>query len=166
MAVLPKVETSPLCLVRDAGYLHSQLLNHTGYSEQNIPYYHRHHHHAHRSLTNHTMAGVSFGEYGKHGKCQSANTGQVNEAALCPWHYVINHDHDRYPESFAEAHRDLESCPYCTGQMRSAVACTKVPYNVPALYRSNICDDEGYYLYKEGWQALIISYACVHVPVG
>ena len=83
----------------------------------------------------------------------------VDERSLCPWYYVINHDPDRFPYDLVEAEcRCRRSCVGMPPEL--GTGCEKVYYNVPVLRNTHRCDDDGKYIYTEGWHRIAAGCVC------
>ena len=110
-----------------------------------------------------TVAGT-HGPLGSPGSCDGIPTGQIHERSLCAWHYVINHNEARYPQSITEAYRHPD-CSKCTAIGKNEAVCQAVLYKVPVLYRRDVshpdqCDCQGYYQYDFGYHDQVLGYTC------
>lgn len=82
----------------------------------------------------------------------------VQDRSLCPWYNVLSHNPDRYPVDIVEARC---KCTNCIGVgAQSGAGCEPVYYNVPVLWRTNTCLEDGSYKYENGWQKIAVGCTC------
>ena len=82
----------------------------------------------------------------------------VQDRSLCPWYNVLSHDPDRYPVDMVEARCKCTSCLGVGGG--TGAGCEPVHYNVPVLWRSDTCLEDGTYKYENGWQKVAVGCTC------
>ena len=171
VATLLRAEAMPVnsnCKRRHNSELLRHLREHDGHNAIHVSFYSSPNGSIHiRGRTQHSgiqIDGSISGNRGKRGSCDSVSTGPVHERSLCPWHYVINYDADRYPQSLTEARRDTRHCAKCTFVSLNEAECQAVRYKVPVIYKTDRCDTEGYYEYDFVYHKLIVGYACRKVP--
>ena len=181
--LLPTTAANPIppnCQHRDDAFLVQKLKSHEYGSGENMP------HHSFfssptgalfiessLSRTGSLISGTISGDRGSNpGTCAPVpGSSHIYESSICSWHYRINHDTDRYPQSITEAFRDISTgvCKQCFLSQSERVplgsaTCKEIVYNVPVLRRNaNTCDGDGYYLYEESWQKVTVGYTCARV---
>jgi len=74
--------------------------------------------------------------------------------SLCPWHYIINVDEDRYPSHLTEA-RCLVDCVD-----NALVSSERINYNVLVLRKNTAVCDGNYYTYDLGYQPVGVGCTC------
>lgn len=79
----------------------------------------------------------------------------LNERSLCPWHYVINTDHNRYPVTLQEAVCNCGDGACADGPGH----CEHVTYKV-RVFQNKGCDSKGNYKFTFSWYPLSVGCAC------
>ena len=88
-------------------------------------------------------------------KCQLSDIEgekELRNRAFCPWYYIMNRDHNRYPMDLAEARC---RCKYGVGQ-GGKTACEEVFYYVRVLRRTNNCEN-GRWVFVARWQRISVG---------
>ena len=90
-------------------------------------------------------------------KVISASEGELRKRSLCPWHYVLNQDPNRYPDTLAEA---VCNCKGACADESLGKRCEGVYYNIRVLQNSGKCDEDGYYKYEQAWYQVRVGCVC------
>lgn len=106
-------------------------------------------------FTNITRSTLPF----QNTRCRNSGiSSDVNVAANCPWHYVINHDQNRRPTTIAEAKCNCRRHRSCIDGMVNS-HCEPVKYNIRVL-RKYGCEN-GKFLYKPTFERITVGCTCV-----
>lgn len=81
----------------------------------------------------------------------------INSVSSCPWHYVLNVDPNRIPQSIVEARCNCRNRPCVGGSGNSR--CEPLKYNIRVL-RKYGCED-GVFLYKRTFETITVGCTCV-----
>lgn len=79
-----------------------------------------------------------------------------NFRSLCPWHYYMTKDINRYPEDILEAECACDECIGIDGYR-----CEKLKYFIPVLRRNlSASCHQGYYQYDLNWYGVSVGCVC------
>lgn len=99
---------------------------------------------------------------GEHRSCRvdSSSGRDLRKTSTCPWHYVMNYDPNRRPETLVEAKCNCRPHRSCLNGIRNS-HCSPIIYNVWVL-RKYACDvTTGVYLYRRSLEPIVIGCTCI-----
>ncbi|XP_067662070.1 interleukin 17-like protein [Haliotis asinina] len=87
---------------------------------------------------------------------------RFHEGKVCPFHYVLNHDENRIPNTMVETECNCVECLRPDNGPSNLLDCLPITYYTKVLRRTGCV--EGMYRYAEVWEPLKIGCQCAHAP--